>query len=446
LSKKKILVVDDDKDILTLLKIKLKNKDLEIQAQSSPLKALDIIANEKIDLVLIDQRMPELTGLEFIEIVKDRFPELPVILMTAFGDIEDAVKAIKLGALHYITKPINYDELQHIVNKALEISSLKEEVKTLKDLLFEDIVAESKKMKEILETAKKVAPFDATVLITGESGTGKEVLAKFIHKNSKRKDKPFIAINCGAIPDELLEAELFGYKKGAFTGASSDKKGLIEEADGGTILLDEIGDLPLNLQVKLLRLLQEGEIKPLGSSKTKKVDVRFIAATNQNLEQLVKEGKFREDLYYRLNVIKIHIPPLKERKEDILPLTKFFIKKYSMKYNIKPKTLSEKAISELLSYDWPGNVRELENTIERLVLMTSGDIINSVFENDVSNRYTKITFKKYKEAKEDFEKNYLKTLLSLTEGNISKASKISGLTRAQIYRMMKRHGLEKNKA
>ncbi|NPA54047.1 MAG: sigma-54-dependent Fis family transcriptional regulator [Aquificae bacterium] len=446
MSKKKILVVDDDKDILTLLKIKLKNKDLEIQAQSSPLKALDIIANEKIDLVLIDQRMPELTGLEFIEIVKDRFPELPVILMTAFGDIEDAVKAIKLGALHYITKPINYDELQHIVNKALEISSLKEEVKTLKDLLFEDIVAESKKMKEILETAKKVAPFDATVLITGESGTGKEVLAKFIHKNSKRKDKPFIAINCGAIPDELLEAELFGYKKGAFTGASSDKKGLIEEADGGTILLDEIGDLPLNLQVKLLRLLQEGEIKPLGSSKTKKVDVRFIAATNQNLEQLVKEGKFREDLYYRLNVIKIHIPPLKERKEDILPLTKFFIKKYSMKYNIKPKTLSEKAISELLSYDWPGNVRELENTIERLVLMTSGDIINSVFENDVSNRYTKITFKKYKEAKEDFEKNYLKTLLSLTEGNISKASKISGLTRAQIYRMMKRHGLEKNKA
>ncbi len=443
MKKKKLLIIDDDKDVLTLLKIKLKDSNLEIKTQTSPLKALDIISTEKIDLVLIDQQMPELTGLEFIEIVKEKYPELPVILITAFGDIEDAIKAIKLGALHYITKPINYEELKHIVKQALELTSLKEEVKTLKDLLFDEIIAESPSMKEVLEKAKRVSPFDTTVLITGESGTGKEVIARFIHKNSKRKDKEFIPINCGAIPDELLEAELFGYKKGAFTGATSDKKGIIEEADGGTLFLDEIGDLPLNLQVKLLRVLQEGEIKPIGSNKAKKVDVRFLAATNQDLEKLIKEGKFREDLYYRLNVIKIHIPPLRERKEDIIPLAKFFIKKYSTKYNIKPKLLSEKAISQLLSYNWPGNVRELENTIERAVLMTTGDIIDSIFE-DVSNRYTQITFKKFKEAKEEFEKSYIKTLLSISEGNISRASKISGLTRAQIYRMMNRYKIKKD--
>ncbi len=442
--KKKILIVDDDKDILTLLKIKLKNKNLEIEAETSPLKALEKIAEEKISLVLIDQKMPELTGLEFIEIVKERYPELPVILMTAFGDIEDAVKAIKLGALHYITKPINYDELQHIINQALEITTLKEEVKTLKNVLFDEIVAESTTMKAVLETAKKIAPFDATVLITGESGTGKEVLAKFIHKNSKRKNKPFIAVNCGAIPGELLEAELFGYKKGAFTGATSDKKGIIEESNGGTLLLDEIGDLPVNLQVKLLRVLQEGEIKPLGSSKSKKVDVRFIAATNKNLEELVKKGEFREDLFFRLNVIRIEIPPLRERAEDIIPLSEFFIKKYSLKYNVEPKTLTDRAKSELLNYKWPGNVRELENIIERVVLMTTGNTVDTIFNNQsVSDRYTKMTFKKYKDAKEEFERNYIKNLLIISENNISKASKISGLTRAQIYRIMKRYGINK---
>ena len=442
--KKKILIVDDDKDILTLLKIKLKNKNLEIEAETSPLKALEKIAEEKISLVLIDQKMPELTGLEFIEIVKERYPELPVILMTAFGDIEDAVKAIKLGALHYITKPINYDELQHIINQALEITTLKEEVKTLKNVLFDEIVAESTTMKAVLETAKKIAPFDATVLITGESGTGKEVLAKFIHKNSKRRNKPFIAVNCGAIPGELLEAELFGYKKGAFTGATSDKKGIIEESNGGTLLLDEIGDLPVNLQVKLLRVLQEGEIKPLGSSKSKKVDVRFIAATNKNLEELVKKGEFREDLFFRLNVIRIEIPPLRERAEDIIPLSEFFIKKYSLKYNVEPKTLTDRAKSELLNYKWPGNVRELENIIERVVLMTTGNTVDTIFNNQsVSDRYTKMTFKKYKDAKEEFERNYIKNLLIISENNISKASKISGLTRAQIYRIMKRYGINK---
>ncbi len=443
MNRKKILIIDDDKDILTLLKIKLKNKNFDIKTETSPLNALEILTHEKIDLVLVDQNMSELTGLEFIEIVKERFSELPVILITAYGNIEDAVRAIKLGALHYITKPINYDELQHIIKNALELFSLKEEIEDLKKVLSEEIIAESYQMKTILDTAKKISPFDTTVLITGESGTGKEILAKYIHRNSKRKNKPFIAVNCGAIPEDLLEAELFGYKRGAFTGAYTDKAGIIEEANGGTLFLDEIGELPLNLQVKLLRVLQEGEIKPLGSSKTKKINVRFIAATNRNLEKMVQEGKFREDLYYRLNVIRIEIPPIRERKGDILPLAKFFIKKYCAKYNLPPKILSEEAISELLSYSWPGNVRELENLIERAVLINQDDVIKSFFENNVSKGYTKAKIKKFKEAKEEFEKKYLKNLLSISKGNISKASKISGLTRAQIYRMLDRHGLRK---
>ncbi|WP_297453599.1 sigma-54 dependent transcriptional regulator [Persephonella sp.] len=435
--KRKILIVDDDKDILSLMRIKLKNESFLVKTENSPLKALDIISSEEIDLIIVDQQMPEITGLEFIEIVKEQYPEMPIILMTAYGQIEDAVKAIKIGALHYITKPINYEELKHVINQAFEITSLKEEIKNLKDIISDEIIVESKKMRDIIETAKKVAPFDATVLITGESGTGKEVIARFIHKHSKRAKKSFIAINCGAIPENLLEAELFGYQKGAFTGADFDKKGLIEEANGGTLFLDEIGELPLNLQVKLLRVIQEQEIKPLGSNKSKKINVRFIAATNKNLEKLVKIGAFREDLYYRLNVIKVNIPPLRKRKEDIIPLAQFFIKKYSLKYGIKPKTLSKKAEEDLLNYDWPGNVRELENTIERLLLTTSGNTIRKIFKKSS----TVDNLKKFRDAKEEFEKRYIEKLLEKTKGNISKASRISGLTRAQIYRYIKKYNI-----
>lgn len=436
--KKKILIIDDDKDILTLLSIKLKDENYEIIPIPSPLEAIDFLSQENVDLILVDQLMPELSGIELVEIVKDKFENIPIIVMTAYGEVEDAVKAIKAGAYYYITKPINYEELKALLNQALEISYLKKEVKNLKEILGTDIVAESSSLKNILKTAEKIAPFDTTVLITGESGTGKEVLAKFIHKKSKRAKKPFITVNCGAIPEELLESELFGYKKGAFTGANTDKKGLIEEADGGTLFLDEIGELPLNLQVKLLRVLQEGEIKPLGASKSKKVDVRFIAATNRNLEKLVKEGKFREDLFYRLNVIHIEIPPLRKRKEDIIPLAKFFIKKVSAKYNIPLKTLSKKAEKQLLEHSWPGNVRELENTIERIMLTKNSQTILSIFPS----KKEKKTIRPFHEEKEDFEKEYIENLLEHTEGNISQASKISGLTRAQIYRLMKRYNIQ----
>ncbi len=437
--KKKILIVDDDKDILTLLSIKLKNEDFNIRTKSSPLEAIEELSYQKVDLIIVDQLMPELTGIEFIEIVKEKFEDIPIIVMTAHGIVEDAVKAIKAGAFYYITKPVNYEELKTLIQQALEISSLKKEVKQLKEILEPSIIAESNALREILKTVEKIAPFDTTVLITGESGTGKEVLARLIHKKSKRSKKPFITVNCGAIPEDLLESELFGYKKGAFTGANADKKGLIEEANGGTLFLDEIGELPLNLQVKLLRVLQEGEIKPLGASKPKKVDVRFIAATNRNLEKLVKEGRFREDLYYRLNVINIEIPPLRKRKEDILPLAKFFIKKVAAKYNIPPKTLSKKAEKQLLEYNWPGNVRELENTIERIMLTKNSSTILSIFPSKKEKRTTK----PFHEAKKEFEKEYIETLLEQTKGNISQASKLSGLTRAQIYRLMKRYNIQK---
>ncbi|WP_457641024.1 sigma-54-dependent transcriptional regulator [Persephonella sp.] len=438
--KKKILVVDDDKDILSLISIKLKSFGFEVHTEKSPLSALDRISLENFDLILVDQLMPEISGLEFIDLLKEKNDHIPVILMTAYGNLEDAVLAMKKGAFHYITKPLNFDELKIIIDQALEISNLKKEVQELKSILYTDIIAESPQMKEILETVKKVSLFDTTILITGESGTGKELIANLVHKNSRRKDKPFVAINCGAIPPDLLESELFGYKKGAFTGANTDKKGLIEEAEGGTLFLDEIGELPIDLQVKLLRVLQENEIRPLGSSKAKKIDVRFIAATNKDLKKMVEEGKFREDLYYRINVIPIHIPSLRERKEDILPLAQFFIKKYSSKYNIPQKKLSEKAKQQLLSYKWEGNVRELENLIERTLLTTDTEIIDS-FPISVSKLYTDKEIKPFKVAKEEFEKNYIQNLLRSTNYNISKASKISGITRAQIYRLMKRYNL-----
>ncbi|WP_457639119.1 sigma-54-dependent transcriptional regulator [Persephonella sp.] len=436
-----ILIIDDDTDILTLLKIHLEKKGYQVAVEKSPVKALENI-NQKTGVVLVDQFMPQMSGIEFIEKIKEKNPDIPVILMTAYGNLEDAVSSMKKGAFHYITKPLNFEELEILIKQALEVSHLKKELTELKSILETEIIAESPSMKQVLETAKKVAPFDTTVLITGESGTGKEMVAKFIHRHSRRKNRPFVAVNCGAIPSDLLESELFGYRKGAFTGAVADKKGLIEEADGGTLFLDEIGELPLELQVKLLRVLQENEIKPLGSAKTKKINVRFITATNRNLEEMIKEGRFREDLYYRINVLPLHIPPLRERKEDILTLASFFIRKYCSKYGLPEKKLSEKAKKQLLEYDYPGNVRELENIIERAVLTTDSPQIKEL-PIYVSKRYTHSDLEPFKKAKEHFEKNYLTKLLESTNYNIYKASKLSGLTRAQIYRMMKKYGLER---
>ncbi|EDP74147.1 sigma-54 dependent transcriptional regulator [Hydrogenivirga sp. 128-5-R1-1] len=449
--KKKILIIDDDRELLTLMKAKLsKNKNYKILTESSPLEALNTVSTEKIDLAIIDKNMPQLDGIEVLRHIKSHGENIQVIMMTGFGSIEDAVEAMRLGAYHYITKPINYDELELVIKQALEHKDLKEENIRLRQAIQEDIITENPIMKSIIEKARKIAPFDTNVLITGESGTGKEVLAKFIHKNSKRADKPFIAVNCGAIPADLLESELFGYKKGAFTGAISDKKGIVQQAEGGTLFLDEIGELPLNLQVKLLRLIQNKEFIPVGDTNPKKVDIRIISATNRDLHELMKEGKFREDLFYRINTIHFQLPPLRERKEDIIPLAKFFIKKVSLKYGIPEKKFSKNVINQLLSYSWPGNIRELEGVIERTVLMEDKPIIDSVLleNNNVIISYTKeplqnSEIKPFKQIKEEFEKKYFENLLKETSWNISKASKLSGKTRAEIYRMIKKYNLSK---
>ncbi len=449
--KKKILIIDDDRELLTLMKAKLsKNKNYKILTESSPLEALNTVSTEKIDLAIIDKNMPQLDGIEVLRHIKSHGENIQVIMMTGFGSIEDAVEAMRLGAYHYITKPINYDELELVIKQALEHKDLKEENIKLRQAIQEDIITENPLMKSIIEKARKIAPFDTNVLITGESGTGKEVLAKFIHKNSKRADKPFIAINCGAIPADLLESELFGYKKGAFTGATSDKKGIVQQAEGGTLFLDEIGELPLNLQVKLLRLIQNKEFIPVGDTNPKKIDIRIISATNRDLHELMKEGKFREDLFYRINTIHFQLPPLRERKEDIIPLAKFFIKKISLKYGLPEKKLSEKAINELLSYNWPGNIRELEGVIERTILIEDNPVLNNVsFESKnvsisyIDNLIESTEIKPFHQLKEEFEKNYFQKLLQYTGWNISKASKLSGKTRAEIYRMIKKYNISK---
>ena len=435
-----ILVVDDDKDFLKLFTIKLKKRGYSVFSTDNTEEAIRIIKENQIDAVLLDQFLENHDGIELINDIKRVNSDIPIVIMTAYGNIKDAIEAIKKGAFNYLTKPIDFDELELVLKQAEEITSLKREIIDLRKVISNDVIIRSNIMKAIYKNGEKIAPFNITVLITGESGTGKEVLARFIHEKSRRKDKPFITINCGAIPRELLESELFGYKKGAFTGANKDKKGLIEEADKGTLFLDEIGELPIDLQVKLLRVLEEGKIRPLGSTQTKKIDVRFIAATNKNLEKLVKEGKFREDLYFRLKVVHLHIPPLRERKEDIIPLAKFFIKKYSVKYGIPEKKLSNEAIRQLLSYDWRGNVRELEHLIEKTMIMTEGNTI----ENFSDLIPTNIKVRPYREEKEEFEKDYLRRLLLISKGNISRASQISGKTRAEIYRLLKKYGIDKN--
>ncbi len=438
----RVLVVDDDEQILRIVEAKLKKDFKEVFTTSSPQEALRVAG--RFDVVLVDQKMPELSGTELVEEIHRRFPELPVVIMTAFGSIEDAIESIKSGAYHYVTKPVNFDELTNILNKAIETKRLRERVKDLEEFLGIDVVAESPQMRRVLDTSKKVAPFDTSVLITGESGVGKEVVAKLIHRSSRRSKGPFIAINCAALPDNLIEAELFGYKKGSFSGAYTDKKGIVEEAEGGTLFLDEIGDLPLSLQAKLLRLLQEKEIRPIGSNRPKRVDVRVLCATNRNLKEMVEKGEFREDLFYRINVIHIHIPPLRERKEDILPLAYFFIKRSAEKFGTDTKELSESAKRQLLSYDWPGNVRELENTIERSFILSEGTVIERIYfheDTGVSESFTGV--KPYHEAKEEFERNYLKKILEISGGNISKASRLSGKTRAEIYRLMRKYGLSR---
>ena len=449
-----ILIIDDEEAQRTVLKGYLEKKGFKIFSASSGNEGVKSVKDNMIDIILSDYKMPDITGLEVLEQVKKINPEISFVILTAYGTIENAVRAMRLGAFDYISKPVDLDELDLLLERIIENKNLKSEIELLKGQLKEkfkidSLISASPKMDDILSIASRAAESKATVLITGGSGTGKEVLAKSIHFASPRKDKPFIAVNIPALPETLLESELFGYEKGAFTGADKSKKGRFELAEGGTLFLDEIGDIPLNLQVKLLRVLQEHQIERLGSTENISIDVRIIAATHQNLEQKIKEKTFREDLFYRLNIISLNIPPLQERKEDIIPLIEYFVEKYSKENNKKKMNFSKEAIDSLLKYNYPGNVRELENIIERSVVLSRNNII---VLNDLPNVVK--GFKEEKEIKineektlieqvEELEKKLIYDALSKTNGNQSQAGRILGLTERNLRYKMQKYNIKK---
>ncbi len=375
--KAKILVIDDDTSLRRVLEYNLQEEGYEVQAASSGEEGLYLFGQSRPDLVITDMKMSGMDGLMVLKSVKELAPESLVIIITAFGTVDVAVEAMKSGAYDYITKPFNRDELRLTVKKALQFSGLAEENRRLKSELsdkadFRTIVGSSEEMERVFDVIRKVADTEAAVLITGESGTGKELVARSIHANSSRRDAPFVAINCAAIPRDLLESELFGHVKGAFTGAVRDKTGKFQLAEGGTLFLDEVGDLPVELQPKLLRALQEREVEPVGGTKLQKLDVRIVSATNLDIDKAMGDGTFREDLYYRLAVIPIHLPPLRERRKDIPLLIRYFCGKHGS----DKITFDQDALETLVTYPWPGNVRELENSVERLLIMRNGDVIS----------------------------------------------------------------------
>ena len=374
--KAKILVIDDDTSLRRVLEYNLQEEGYEVQAASSGEEGLYLFGQAQPNLVITDMKMSGMDGLMVLKSIKERSPESLVIIITAFGTVDVAVEAMKAGAYDYITKPFNREELKLTVKKALQFSGLTEENKRLKSELsdkadFRTIVGSSKEMEKVFDVIRKVADTEAAVLITGESGTGKELVARSLHANSSRRNAPFVAINCAAIPRDLLESELFGHVKGAFTGAVKDKIGKFQVAEGGTLFLDEVGELPIELQPKLLRALQEKEVEPVGGTKVQKLDVRVVSATNLNVDKAIAAGTFREDLYYRLAVIPMHLPPLRERRKDIPLLIRYFCTKHGG----DKITFDKAALEIMVMYPWPGNVRELENTVERLLIMRNSDVI-----------------------------------------------------------------------
>lgn len=447
-----ILIVEDEASQRTVLKGFLKKLGHRVHEAEDGNGAISVAKDSYLDLVLLDLKMPGMDGIQVLGELKKINPELEIILVTAYGTIDTAVNAMKLGAFDYLTKPIDLEELVAVIDKVARQRQLLREVQILRQQLQEksvsqsNIVYRSQKMAELLSLCSRIAPSKATVLIQGESGTGKELFARLIHGLSPRHTKPLIAVNCGALPETLIESELFGHEKGAFTGAVQRRIGKVEQADGGTLFLDEIGELSLGAQVKLLRFLQEGEFQRLGGSHTLRADVRVIVATNRDLQREVREGRFREDLYYRLNVIQINIPPLRERKEDIPALIEHFIKIYGRKNQKEIKGLSAEARSMLMRYDYPGNVRELENIIERAVVITKGDYIgleDLPFGMEVRKKTEeKRNSLSLKERVEALERQLIKEALRDSEGNQSKAALSLGISERMLRYKLKKYGLK----
>lgn len=442
----KILVVDDDNNLLEVMKMRLESANYEVFTALREEDALKTVKENAFDLSIIDLQLAKQDGITLMRDVHQISPDTPVIILTAYGSIESAVEAMRRGAYSYLTKPFDHRQLLFQIEKAMEKRKLTSEVKRLKGLLeerydFANIVAKSEKMQNVLGQVSMIAKTDSTVYIHGESGTGKELIARAIHLASDRKDKPFVAINCAALPETLLESELFGYEKGAFTGAMQSTKGLFTQAHEGTIFLDEIGNMPLSLQSKSLRVLQERQFYPVGSKKPIEVDVRVIVATNKDLKVEADEGRFREDLFYRIHVIPVNLPPLREKKEDIPHLVEHFISKFNKKMRKKVKGIAPVAMQKLMLHDWPGNVRELENSIEFAMAMTQQDVIGEHLILQASGT-THNEFKTLKDAKADFERGYLVHLLQLTRGNVSKAAELAGKYRADFYILLKKYKIK----
>jgi DNA-binding NtrC family response regulator len=451
-----LLIVDDEPDMLPLLKRTISTEvNWEILTALSAKEALRILSHKPVDVVLLDMKMPEMDGLELLSLLKEKGNAPTVVMMTAYGVIDLAVEAIRKGAYDFLTKPFDDTRLILTLQKAMEYHHLFHENQDLHRLirrqdLFQDMVGISAAMQRVFETIRTVAETDVTVLITGESGTGKELVARAIHQRSRRGEKNFVPVNCPALPEHILETELFGYVKGAFTDAKQDKPGLFQEAQGGTLFLDEIGDLPINLQTKLLRALQEREIKPLGSPKSLKVDVRVLASTNRNLKKKLAQGEFREDLYYRLNVISLHLPALRERTEDIPLLAAHFLKRYAAEYSKKGLKPGPGLMEELSQLDWPGNVRELENTIRRAVILCRGSSITTADLGSETEEKGLVppVFKNlsYRQAKREildsFNQQYLSNLLTTHQGNVTHAAKKCGLERQAFQQLLRRYGIK----
>ena len=448
---KSILVVDDEKSVRDSLKMVLEFESYEVQFAENGQEALRLVAAARVDLVLLDVKMAGMDGLEVLQRLREKSSDLPVIMISGHGTIETAVEATKLGAFDFLPKPLDRDKLLVTIRNALQVAKLAEDYRKLRESVEGkwQILGESGKIKEILAVIERVAPTDVRVLITGENGTGKELVARALQRFSKRGNKPFVEVNCAAIPSELIESELFGHEKGSFTGATSQRIGKFEQADGGTLFLDEIGDMSFRAQAKVLRALEEGTIERVGGTKVISVNVRVIAATNKNLDEEIKKGNFRDDLYHRLRVIPVHVPPLRERREDIPLLVKAFVDDVCMRNGMARKTVTEEALRRLSMMEWRGNVRELKNTVERLVILSPGTTIDiSLLDASVSGGRSESddlvgkggTFQEFKERA---EAAFIQRQLEIHKWNISKTAEALDIQRSHLYTKMKRYGLAK---
>ncbi len=447
----RIMLIDNEEGLCRMMEAVLRDSGYRVKSYTRPVQAVADFTAGAYDLVITDIKMPEMDGIEVLQHIRGRDPEIPVIVITAFATVELSIQALRQGAYDMLTKPFEPDELLYRVKNALRHRHLVEENRGLREELsgrfcFENIIGSSEPLQQLLAKVAKVAVRDTSALITGESGTGKELIAQAIHYNSPRADNRFVALNCGALPATILESELFGYRKGAFTGATENRRGLLEEADGGTLFLDEVGNLPTNVQMTLLRFLQEHEFMRLGDREPTRVDVRIISATNADLKEAVAKGEFRDDLYYRLNVINLHLPPLRERQEDIPLLAGRFIAEQNDKFGTDVKGLTPEAMAAVKSYHWPGNIRQLKNVIEAVMTLTGESYIGLPVLTqfiEIAGRQAGVGESDYAAALARFETEYLNRLLRKHGGSVEAAAAEAGMNVATIYRKLKRHAIDK---